>query len=189
MPTPAKTSATVIIAAARDLIAGHGLDTLTMQSVAGRVGVQCPSLYKHFADRAALLNAIELTVVADLEQAIAKATATKKDDKEALRAIGTAYRRFARDSPAEYRLLFRCPSADSDAARHRALQPALQRLESNLGDAALAVVRARVLSSFLHGFVSMEAAGAFGSGRDVSEAFDAGVNLCLKKPKLKKPKK
>ena len=166
MPTPSKTSAAAIVQAARDLIAEHGPDALTMQSVAHKVGVRGPSLYRHFSDRTALLEAVELTVVADLENVIKSAAPAKLDDKDALRAIATAFRNFARQSPAQYRLIFQLQSAGpaAEEARRNALQPAFDHLTSLLGDPGLAFVRARALTAFLHGFASMETGGAFRMG-------------------------
>ena len=186
MPTPPKTSPAAIVAAARDLIAEHGLDSLSMQSVAERVGVRGPSLYKHLPGRAALLKAVELSVVADLEVVIVAAAAGERlDDKDALRAIASAFRRFAQEVPAQYKLLFQLHSSDpeTEAARSHALLPALERLHSLLGNRELAFVRAQALTAFLHGFASMELAGAFRVGGNVDEAFATGIELLLKKPK------
>jgi len=183
MPTPAKTSRSGIIDAARELIAGNGVDSLTMQAVADRVGVRGPSLYKHFADRAALLSAIEQTVVADLKNVIVAAAASR-DDQNVLRAMAKAYRRFARESPAAYSLLFslQSPDQESIAARLSALKPVLDRLESYLGEHNLAFVRARVLTAFLHGFVSMETSGAFRLGGNIDDAFSMGLDILLARP-------
>jgi AcrR family transcriptional regulator len=180
MPTPAKTSASEIVAAARDLIGERGLEALTMQAIAERVGVRGPSLYKHFADRAAVLLGVERSVAADLEAALTGA-GRARDDGAALRAMANAYRRFARESPATYGLMFTLHSDDpeAEAARRQALRPALARLERYLGDAAAAFRRARALTAFLHGFVSMEAAGAFRMGGDIEAAFREGVELLL----------
>lgn len=169
--------------AARELIAAHGIDALTMQAVAGRVGVRGPSLYKHFRDRAALLSEIEKTVVADLEK-ILIAASTSSSDQAAVRAMATAYRQFARESPSTYSLLFALHSDEeaTDIARRRALEPAVQRLARWLGDPDLAFVRARVLTAFLHGFVSMEAAGVFRQGGSIEDAFRSGLDLLLSKP-------
>jgi AcrR family transcriptional regulator len=183
MPTPAKTSRSGIIGAARELIVGYGVDGLTMQAVAERVGVRGPSLYKHFGGRADLLRAVERTVVAELESALT-AAGTSRDDKAALRAMAAAYRRFARESAAAYTLIFALRSEDeaTESIRRRALEPALARLTHLLGNRDVAFVRARVLTAFLHGFASMEAAGAFRLGGNIDEAFRAGVELLLTGP-------
>jgi AcrR family transcriptional regulator len=180
MPTPPKTSRGEIIAAARNLLSRQGVDALTMQAIAETVGVRAPSLYKHFADRKALLREIEQTAVAELEHAIQTA-AKPKDDRAALKSMSSAFRRFAREHPSQYNLIFtlQAGDADSQAVRRRALQPVLQRLESFLGNAELAFLRARVLTAFLHGFVSMETAGAFKLGGNIDHAFTAGIDLIL----------
>lgn len=186
MPTPPKTSTAGIIGAARDLITEHGLDSLTMQSVAERVGVRGPSLYKHFSDRAALLKAVELSVVADLETVLVAAAASEKlDDKDALRAVAGAFRRFAQQTPAQYKLLFQLRSGDAETqeAGRRALQPVLERLLSLLGNREQAFLRAQALTAFMHGFALMEAAGAFHLGGHLDVAFATGIELLLKKPK------
>lgn len=186
MPTPPKTSPDAIVSAARDLIARHGVEALTMQSVAEQVGVRGPSLYKHFADRNDLLRAVEWTVVAELEGVLAEAgaAAVLDDDLAALRNMAAAYRRFAKSCPSRYGLIFSLQSQDreTEAARRKALAPALRRLENWLGDSRLAFVRARAMTAFLHGFVSMEAGGHFRFGGSVDEAFAAGVDLFLSRP-------
>lgn len=180
MPTPPKTSAAQIVCVAHDLIAEWGIEALTMQAVADKVGVRGPSLYKHFADRSDLLRAVERAVVADLQRVLT-AAARSPDDQIALRSMAAAYRRFAKKSPSKYALIFALHTDDeeTETARRQALEPALKRLQNWLGDPGLAFVRARVLTSFLHGFVSMEAAGAFRFGGSIDEAFGAGIDLLL----------
>jgi AcrR family transcriptional regulator len=180
MPTPPKTSAAEIVHAARDLLVEGGMETLTMQAIALRVGVRGPSLYKHFSDRNDVLRAVEESVVTDLKNVLSVASRSR-DDRSALRKMAAAYRRFAQESPAAYGLIFGLHTQDerAEAARRQALEPALQRLQNLIGDAGSSFVRARVLTAFLHGFVSMEAAGAFKMGGCVDDAFRAGIELLL----------
>jgi hypothetical protein len=68
---------------------------------------------------------------------------------------------------------------ETEAARRQALEPALRRLQCWLRDPGVAFVRARLLTAFLHGFVSMEGAGAFRMGGDLDAPFRAGMELPL----------
>ena len=44
-PARARTSQTDIVAAGRELLEAGGLDAVTMQAIAERVGIRAPSLY------------------------------------------------------------------------------------------------------------------------------------------------
>ncbi len=48
-PARSRTSDEAIIAAARGLLEEGGLEAVSMASIAERVGIRPPSLYKHFA--------------------------------------------------------------------------------------------------------------------------------------------
>jgi AcrR family transcriptional regulator len=52
------TTASAILAAARDLLDRKGLAAVAMRPVAERVGITPMAIYRHFADRTSLLNAI-----------------------------------------------------------------------------------------------------------------------------------
>jgi hypothetical protein len=68
--------------------------------------------------------------------------------------------------------------AAGDAARRQAAQPIVSRLTDLVGRER-ALPTARVLTAFVHGFVSMELQGAFRLGGDVDDAFDLGLRLLL----------
>ncbi|HET7899993.1 MAG TPA: TetR/AcrR family transcriptional regulator [Candidatus Nanopelagicales bacterium] len=94
-----------ILVAARELLAEtQDADALTVRSVADRVGVSTPSIYLHFADKAALLDAVCEAVFADLDSLMEAAGAQSEDPFEGLRLRGVAYVRFALDNPEQYRL-------------------------------------------------------------------------------------
>jgi AcrR family transcriptional regulator len=181
MPAPARTSNDAILAAGRALLEAGGLDALTMQAVAERVGVRAPSLYKRLANRSALIAAIAADAVADLGRDIVSVV-RGQDPADDVRRIARAYRAFAHRSPQAYGLLFanlprdaRPPTADSA----RSAEPLLAITQRWVGpDRALEA--ARLLTAFAHGFVSMELAGAFRLGGDVDAAFDYGVETLIK---------
>jgi AcrR family transcriptional regulator len=153
-----------------------------MAGIADRVGVRAPSLYKHFGDRSGLLGAVVTDVALDLGRTLAAAVELSGPDASArLEALAVAYRSFALARPRAAALLFAgvapgavlTPEANAAASR-----PVLQVAEALVGPAR-ALVAARVLTAFAHGFTSMESAGAFRLGGDVEEAYRLGISVLL----------
>lgn len=181
MPAPARTSRDAIVDAARALLEEDGLDAVTMQRVADRVGVRGPSLYKHVTDRAALIRTVADSVVADLGRVLHESMRTG-DPAEDLRAVTVAYREFVHARPHGYGLLFAGlpgdlqpdPAALADLGRP--MVDAARRLVDD-DDEALAI--ARTIVAWAHGFLSMELAGAFRLGGDLDAAYRAGIDLIL----------
>ncbi len=181
MPAVAKTSDADVVRAARKLVERGGVDQLSMQTVAETVGIRAPSLYKRFADRAALLAAVETDALASLGHALERAAKTGKPTAD-VAAMGRAYRAFAKSHPRLYDLLFARAtprSEETDRARADAAKPVLEAMKKLVGEER-ALVAARVLTAFVHGFVSMENAGAFRLGEGVEEAYELGVSTLLK---------
>src|SRR5947209_200436 len=84
----------LIVAAARKLAEGEGLEALTLRRLAAEVGIQAPSLYKHFPDKAALLAAVEADVNAELGRLLAVWSQERGGD---LNRLARGYRRFAQE--------------------------------------------------------------------------------------------
>jgi AcrR family transcriptional regulator len=170
MPALPKTSDGKVVRAARKLLERQG--ELSMLAVAKAVGVRSPSLYKRFPDRDALLEAVANDAAIELEGMLIEADRSSSP----LPAMARVYRFFAHRSPRAYALLFSPgPSVQERAA---AVAPLLARMEAMVG-ARHALPAARLLTAWLHGFVSMELAGAFRLGGHVDEAFDYGLTTLL----------
>jgi AcrR family transcriptional regulator len=170
-----KTSAAQIVAAAKKLVHKSGVEALSMQAVATRVGIRPPSLYKHFADRASLIQAVRLDVAVQMRQAYS-AAATHDDPRRDLRAIAHAQRAFAQRFPHLYALVMSAaPGYDLSAKENDALLAPLLELVRRFGDPRRVVESARLLVSFVHGFSQMEAAGAFRLGGDLDASFEFGL--------------
>ncbi len=96
-----------ILAAAAALLAETGNeDAVSIRAVADRVGVTPPSIYLHFEDKKALLEAVCVEAFASFDSHLATAIAGVTDPMEALRAIGLAYIDFALNWPEHYRVMF-----------------------------------------------------------------------------------
>jgi AcrR family transcriptional regulator len=94
-----------IIAATRGLMSETGSsDAVTIRAVARAVGVTAPSIYRHFADKDVLIDAVCAEALAELEAAIVAATSNSDFPVERLRLAALAYCRFAREHPEHYRI-------------------------------------------------------------------------------------
>src|SRR5690349_5737432 len=105
MPTPARTSLDQIVKAGRDIVEADGIDGLTMQSIAAAVGVRPPSLYKRIRNRNDLLRLVANDAAAELTRDLETAVAGK-DPRDDLATLARTFRRFARDNPGAYSLIF-----------------------------------------------------------------------------------
>jgi AcrR family transcriptional regulator len=179
-PAPARTSTTEIVAAGRDLLEAGGLRAVTMEAVAQQVGVRAPSLYKRIPGRGALLAAIATAVLGELGDLLAP-LARDPDAAAGLRSAALAYRAFAQANPRAYELLYMDLPPDSRPpveVTARAAGPVLD-LTARLVGPDQALEAARVVTAFVHGFVSMELAGAFRLGADLDGAYRYGLDVLV----------
>jgi len=176
MPTPCRTSLAEIVREGRRILETGGLEQLTMLRVAHAVGVRAPSLYKHVRDRGDLIRLIGNDAVEELAARLT-AAAAHADPRQDLQAMARAHRAFAHHYPETYRLLWsRLPEHwRFDAQLNvRASEPMLRTVAALVGEADR-LMAARLLVAWLHGFLSMELAGAFRLGGDVDAAFEYGM--------------
>ena len=94
-----------ILDATTDLLleTGHA-KAVSIRAVAHRVGVTPPSIYLHFADKDALLDAVCARYFERLDVVMQQLAADQPTTIERLRAQGMAYVRFALDNPELYRI-------------------------------------------------------------------------------------
>jgi AcrR family transcriptional regulator len=112
-----------LVAAALKEIAKRGPEGFSLREVARRAGVSAPAVYRHFADKDALLGAVAADCAERLGAAIQSAVAEVADDPlEQFRATGIAYVRFAVEHPEHFRamavpnLFDRMPAEDMQRA-------------------------------------------------------------------------
>jgi len=164
MPTPSRTSLDAITAAGGDVLDTRGLPGLTMQAVAQAVGVKPPSLYKHVADRDALVGLVADAAATDL--------ATHLAGHDGLAGLARSLRAWATAHPERFRLVFSGQGSPEVAAAAGA--PLLKAARDLVGPADK-LSAARLVTAWATGFISMELAGAFQLGGDVDEAFEYGI--------------
>lgn len=164
MPTPSRTSLDAITAAGVEILETRGLSGLTMQAVAQAVGVKPPSLYKHVADRDALVGLVADAAATDL--------ATHLTGQGGLAGLARSLRAWAAAHPERFRLVFSGRGSPEVAAAAGA--PLLKAARDLVGPADK-LSAARLVTAWATGFISMEIAGAFQLGGDVDEAFEYGI--------------
>jgi AcrR family transcriptional regulator len=108
-----------ILDATTDLLleTGHA-KAVSIRAVAHRVGVTPPSIYLHFVDKDALLDAVCARYFERLDVVMQQLAADQPTTIERLRAQGMAYVRFALDNPELYRIATMgdpMPGSDVDA--------------------------------------------------------------------------
>lgn len=88
-----------------------GPDAVVLREATRRAGVVPNAAYRHFASRDALLQAVRSAALSALATAMEKEVARSRrgGPRAGLRAIGTAYLRFARTEPGLFRTAFTVP--------------------------------------------------------------------------------
>lgn|SRR5512146_128387 len=178
MPAHAQTSTAAIVAAGRRLLEERGMDALTMRDVAAAVGVRTPSLYKRVRGRSDLFGLILEDVADELTSAL-DAAASSGDPLTDVRAMAVAYRAYAHANPVAYSLMFAPQAMSGATARSVRSSATFLRVVAELAGQRDALLAARTIVAWAHGFITMELAGAFRLGGDVEQAWDFGLGRVL----------
>jgi len=161
-----------VIRAASVLADAEGLEALTLARLAQQLNVRTPSLYNHVSSLAALRRELQLAGLRETGRRLTRA-AVGLAGRDAMVAVGMAYREFAGQHPGLYAASLRAAPADDTElveAGNQIVGLVLAVLSAYglKGDDALHATRG--LRAIIHGFVSLEAAGAFGLALDLEES-------------------
>lgn len=166
-------SADTVIDAAADIADSAGIESLTLARLAARLGVRPPSLYKHLAGLEDILRALSLRGLEEADRRLQRATIGKSCDA-ALFALAKAYWQFSRDRPGLYAASLRMakPGERAIGAANDRLIFTVHAVLAGYGISGDDLVHAaRGLRAIIHGFVSLDASGAFRLKRDLEESF------------------
>jgi AcrR family transcriptional regulator len=178
-----------IFAAARDLFDAEGLNGLSMRRIADDVGITPMAIYRHYADKDALIDALMLDGFAAWE---ARACAiAARDPWRWLAALSDAFLDFALSEPRRYEAAFLLPARharrfpdDFAAGRSPVVSMAYARIEEARAKgyfgAAPAAEIGLAVAALGQGFVSMYRAGRFAGERQFRAAYRAALTHCLK---------
>ena len=162
-----------------------GLSRLTLAALAESLGVRQPSLYKHIDGMDALQRSIAVRAKTEQGEVLGRAAVGKAGD-DAIRALSTAYRRWALEHPGRYSATVRAPEpgdTDDEAASASVVGVVFDVLAGYDLHGVDAIDATRALRSTLHGFIALESSGGFGLPVDVDRSFERlidGLVVALK---------
>ena len=139
---PARVAQTVAVA--RSLLEEEGPGALTMRRLAEELGIRAPSLYKHFASKAAVESAVIEDILFDIGQATHEALRPSPPTSPLLSLLAT-YRTFSLAHPNLYRLATggRWPGRTSPRSGGLGRQPLVRRDRRSLSGPGPLVLRPR----------------------------------------------
>lgn len=177
-----------ILAAARTVLERDGLPGLTIRKVAARARLSPMAMYRHFADKDALLNSLMDDGLAAWEKIVRAIRA--EDPLEWLEALGEAYLAFALEQPHLFDAAFFLPAPkarrypdDFVAGRSPVIAMAIVRIDRAKTDGQLggkpALEVALAISALCQGLVSMYRANRFPSEKQFRILYRTALRHCL----------
>lgn len=163
-----------LVDAAIALIDEQGLDALSLNAVASRVGVATPSLYKHVTGGLTELRAlIAARLIGEFADELTRHTLGLSRDA-AVAALMHASRDYVRRHPARWAAMPADPIGEpvTVAEGTRLLEVFLAVLRGYGLQRSAAVHATRCLRAMMHGFVCLEIDGGFGLPEDVTESYE-----------------
>lgn len=157
--------------AARATVAQKGHDAIAMRELAQQLQVSPTALYRHFANRTALLIALANAVHEELQVLLRQAVARQEDPWEALRASLRLFLTFTEQNEGLFRMMYddeviNAPDADTllpgMAANYQLMHDLFRRV---LPSASPSELRLRLISmwSTLYGYASLRSHGSLKS--------------------------
>lgn len=182
MPYPAQTSREAIVDAAQALIERDGVEQLSLAGLAAALKIKAPSLYRHVASKAALLQLVNARTFGQLFAAYDEALSQAAGGPaERMRRVLHAHRAFALAHPARYILAFTSSAAEErpdDRALEDLVLP-IQRLLAAISGEAASLSGLRGAVALAHGFAMLELHQQLRRGGDLDVAFAVAVDAYL----------
>jgi len=178
----------LIFSAAKAVLDREGSSNLTIRKVAARAGVSPMALYRHFADKEALLNALVEDGLAAWETVVRSITA--QDPMEWLEELIEAYMDFALKQPHRFDAAFFLPApnarqypGDFVAGRSPVIAMIMVRIDQARADGRVgdkpALDFVLSLSALAQGMVSMLRANRFSDEKHFKNLFRTVLHQCI----------
>ena len=170
-----------IVEVAAELIAERGFDQFSLRELADRLGVKTASLYNHISSLSELTSNIGQLVF----ERMAGQLYSRTEDAlpfDTLYHIAIGYRKFAKQNPELYKTIVKIPSTGSSDLIEKgqslvhSLYPVLEACGLSEDDI---IHFSRTIRSAMHGFVTLEEAGFFGTAVDADESYSYMVKALI----------
>jgi AcrR family transcriptional regulator len=158
-----------IVARARGIIERGAGDRLTMRRLADEMGIQAPSLYKHFADKGAIQRAVYVDYLVAMRDAVVAAREAVEDAAHPLVRVAHAYRIHSLGHRELYAYVHVLPYPRAEAAgvlKDIRMQWFLAAGDSDLALAAYA---------FMRGMVELEIHSLTPRGAEADGGYEQGL--------------
>jgi AcrR family transcriptional regulator len=173
-----------VVQAAADLLNAEGLDSLTLNRLAEKLGIRTPSLYNHVDGLPGLMRQLSILNARNLAERLSDA-ALGQSGPELVMSVMKAYRSYIKEFTGLYLSTLRVsgmqenvnPQLQQEEARSVRVGMAVMASFGLQGNEAIHAVRA--LRSLVHGFTTLEVSGGFGMPLDLDESFVRLVNLFI----------
>jgi len=177
-----------ILSAAKFVLDREGIPGLTIRKVATRAGVSPMALYRHFADKDALLNALVEDGLAAWEEVVRSLRAD--DPMEWLEELLEAFLNFALTQSHRFDAAFFLPAPNARqypddflAGRSPVIAMLMVRIDQARADRRIgdtpALEIALSLSALAQGLISMHRANRFASDKQFKELFRTTLRHCI----------
>jgi AcrR family transcriptional regulator len=164
-----------LVSIAREFVRESGPEGWSMREASRRAGVSQAAPYRHFVDKAALLDALGAEVYGELGQRYREAISANVNPAQEALVVARAYLRFAFDEPRLFRLIFSSSRLHDTPEAKRSYQ-VFERSVRNTQDhealpAGSTTMLAHVLWSAVHGVADLVLSGSFSRrhGKEVAE--------------------
>jgi AcrR family transcriptional regulator len=146
-------------------IRAEGVNALTLRDIGARLGVSRTALYRHFADKRALLTAVATEGFRTLRQQLVTAWEAGGRGRSGFQSMGVAYVRFAIANPSHYCVMFggfvdpKAPEPDLAAEAGGAFQALMDGLAALQRDGMVrcddTLLMARFVWAVVHGIAML----------------------------------
>lgn len=173
----------MILETARTLVEREGIEGLKMSQIAAEIGIKPPSLYRHFASKAAITQAVIEHTFDKLNEAYGKALKDTTDDPvERLLSLFRAHRNFAHANPNTYILAYTttAPELRTDPEKLERQAIPIQEIMAQISGSEASLSALRGALALVHGFVMLELKEQFQRGGDLTQAYEACIDAYLR---------